>query len=65
MYTEFFLQGDEEKQLGLSPQEMMDREKAFIPDLQIQFLENITLPVYKWVTGHSILNLYVLSHINH
>ena len=27
----------------------MDRDKAFIPELQLSFLDNIALPVYKWV----------------
>merc|ERR1739838_1158319 len=33
VYTEFFTQGD--------------REKAFVPSLQIQFTDHIVLPVYK------------------
>ncbi|KAF0309756.1 cGMP-dependent 3',5'-cyclic phosphodiesterase [Amphibalanus amphitrite] len=46
VYREFFSQGDMEKQMGNDPSEMMDRERAFIPKLQIQFLDDIALPVY-------------------
>ncbi|XP_048778006.1 cGMP-dependent 3',5'-cyclic phosphodiesterase-like isoform X8 [Ostrea edulis] len=47
IYREFFSQGDMEKSLGQKPSEMMDRERARIPDLQIGFLDHIALPVYK------------------
>ncbi|KAK7503866.1 hypothetical protein BaRGS_00004989, partial [Batillaria attramentaria] len=47
IYQEFFSQGDLEKALGESPLEMMDRERACVPDLQISFLDNIAIPVYK------------------
>lgn len=47
IYREFFSQGDMEKSLGQKPAEMMDRERARIPDLQIGFLDHIALPVYK------------------
>ncbi|KAJ8297685.1 hypothetical protein KUTeg_024216 [Tegillarca granosa] len=47
IYREFFSQGDMEKSLGKEPTEMMDRERARIPTLQISFLDNIALPVYK------------------
>ncbi|XP_076446351.1 cGMP-dependent 3',5'-cyclic phosphodiesterase-like [Babylonia areolata] len=46
IYQEFFSQGDLEKALGESPLEMMDRERACVPDLQISFLDNIAIPVY-------------------
>lgn len=36
VYKEFFSQGDLEKAMGHSPSEMMDRERACIPQLQIQ-----------------------------
>lgn len=29
--------------------EMMDREKAYIPELQICFMEHIAMPIYKCV----------------
>jgi hypothetical protein len=32
--------------MGSSPVESMDRDKAYIPSLQIQFLDNIVIPVY-------------------
>ena len=47
VYTEFFTQGDLEKAMGNKPVESMDREKAFVPSLQIQFTDHIVLPVYK------------------
>ncbi|XP_069130553.1 uncharacterized protein [Argopecten irradians] len=47
IYKEFFSQGDLEKSMGREPIEMMDRERARIPDLQIGFLDHIALPVYK------------------
>lgn len=47
IYNEFFSQGDLEKSLGRTPADMMDREKARIPDLQIGFLDHIALPVYR------------------
>ena len=49
IYKEFFTQGDLEKAMGNLPLVMMDRDKAFIPELQLSFLDNIALPVYKWV----------------
>ena len=55
MYKEFFTQGDLEKKMGTSPIEAMDREKAHIPTLQIQFLENVVIPCYEYVFLISIL----------
>ncbi|XP_033349474.1 cGMP-dependent 3',5'-cyclic phosphodiesterase-like isoform X1 [Bombus vosnesenskii] len=46
IYDEFFSQGDLEKSMGSSPIEMMDRERASIPDLQVQFITNIVLPLF-------------------
>lgn len=36
--------------MGNRPSEMMDREKAYIPELQISFMEHIAMPIYKSVT---------------
>ncbi|XP_022254452.1 cGMP-dependent 3',5'-cyclic phosphodiesterase-like isoform X2 [Limulus polyphemus] len=47
VYSEFFSQGDLEKAMGNSPSEMMDREKACVPQLQIAFLQTIVQPVYE------------------
>uniref|UniRef100_A0A8C4VLT2 Phosphodiesterase n=1 Tax=Gopherus evgoodei TaxID=1825980 RepID=A0A8C4VLT2_9SAUR len=47
IYKEFFSQGDLEKAMGNRPMEMMDREKAYIPELQISFMEHIAMPIYK------------------
>lgn len=47
VYTEFFTQGDLEKAMGNKPTESMDRERACIPSLQIQFIDHIVVPVYK------------------
>ncbi|KAK9309930.1 hypothetical protein QLX08_000567 [Tetragonisca angustula] len=46
IYDEFFSQGDLEKSMGSSPIEMMDRERASIPDLQVQFITDIVLPLF-------------------
>jgi len=47
VYTEFFTQGDLEKAMGNKPVESMDRERACIPSLQIQFIDHIVVPVYR------------------
>ena len=47
VYTEFFTQGDLEKALGNTPIEMMDRNKAFVPDQQLGFIHGIVGPAYK------------------
>ena len=49
IYSEFFSQGDLEKALGVTPSEMMDRDRAFIPEQQLSFIDNIAEPVYKYV----------------
>ncbi|XP_011498847.1 PREDICTED: cGMP-dependent 3',5'-cyclic phosphodiesterase-like [Ceratosolen solmsi marchali] len=46
IYDEFFSQGDLEKSMGTAPIEMMDRERASIPDLQVQFITNLVLPLF-------------------
>lgn len=40
-----------EKGIGRDPLEMMDRDKAVIPDLQVGFLDSVALPVYRYTTG--------------
>ena len=57
VYDEFFTQGDLEKAVGNKPVESMDREKAFIPTLQIQFLDHIVIPVYR------LVNVWLLVEI--
>ncbi|CAI5445895.1 unnamed protein product [Caenorhabditis angaria] len=47
IYKEFFAQGDLEAEIGVTPLEMMDREKAFVPQVQLEFLDSIGLPVFK------------------
>ena len=49
IYSEFFSQGDLEKALGVTPSEMMDRDRAFVPEQQVSFLDHIAGPVYKYV----------------
>ncbi|KAL0881167.1 hypothetical protein ABMA27_002280 [Loxostege sticticalis] len=44
--TEFFKQGDVEKSRGDLPPIIMDREKCFIPDLEIQFLSTTCVPLF-------------------
>ena len=38
-----------EKSLGYAPKEMMDRQKASIPKLQVEFVSKVALPAYQWV----------------
>ena len=38
----------QEKVMGWTPMEMMDRDRACIPKLQIGFLDGIALPVYRY-----------------
>ena len=38
----------QEKSLGYIPIQMMDREKASIPQLQYGFLDNIAYPIYEY-----------------
>lgn len=47
VYTEFFTQGDLEKQMGMSPNLMFDRKKANVPALQIEFLDTVVKPTYE------------------
>ncbi|XP_072939008.1 cGMP-dependent 3',5'-cyclic phosphodiesterase-like [Epargyreus clarus] len=44
--TEFFKQGELEKSRGELPPIIMDRDKCFIPDLEIQFLNMTCLPLF-------------------
>uniref|UniRef100_A0A336L6K6 Phosphodiesterase n=1 Tax=Culicoides sonorensis TaxID=179676 RepID=A0A336L6K6_CULSO len=47
VYAEFFAQGDLEKQMGLRPEIMNDRQKACIPRLQIEFLDSVITPTFE------------------
>lgn len=47
IFEEFFRQGDLEREIGEEPMEMMDRDKASIPVLQIQFLEDVCLAPFQ------------------
>jgi len=51
IYQEFFSQGDLEKALGHDVTEMMDRERAYIPELQLGFLDHIALPVFRMLVN--------------
>ncbi|KAK6017424.1 3'5'-cyclic nucleotide phosphodiesterase, partial [Ostertagia ostertagi] len=46
IYREFFSQGDLEKQMGASPMEMMDRDRAAVPKIQLDFMDTVALPVF-------------------
>ncbi|KAL9969158.1 hypothetical protein ACROYT_G021335 [Oculina patagonica] len=47
VFEEFYQQGDEEKQMGLSPLPMMDRtRKHELPQNQVAFLKGIVKPCY-------------------
>ena len=44
----------------------MDRERAYIPRLQIEFIDLITLPVYRKVPSvHYGIVPYISSHVSH
>jgi cGMP-dependent 3',5'-cyclic phosphodiesterase len=47
VYSEFFTQGDLERQMGMSPNLMFDRKKANVPALQIEFLDKVIKPTYE------------------
>lgn len=64
IYKEFFTQGDLEKAMGNNPLVMMDREKAFIPELQLSFLDNIALPVYESVFIIILIIVYILDYLD-
>ncbi|PAV77202.1 hypothetical protein WR25_11653 [Diploscapter pachys] len=50
IYREFFSQGDLERQMGASPVAMMDREKACVPQIQLNFMDTIAVPVFEMVS---------------
>nr|CAB3264733.1 cAMP and cAMP-inhibited cGMP 3',5'-cyclic phosphodiesterase 10A [Phallusia mammillata] len=47
IYKEFFSQGDMEKRMGNNPEIIHDRERACVPQLQINFMLHIAQPVYR------------------
>ena len=69
VYSEFFTQGDLEKAMGNKPLESMDREKAFIPGDQIQFIDHIVLPVYRMLrdidTSTEVVHKAVIRNKNY
>jgi len=68
IYKEFFKQGDLEKALGREPTEMMDRERACIPDLQIGFLDAIVIPLFQMIAklfSHSVQIKEIFESIEH
>jgi cGMP-dependent 3',5'-cyclic phosphodiesterase len=50
IYKEFFSQGDLEKQMGNRPIEMMDRERACVPKIQLEFMDTVALPVFDFLS---------------
>uniref|UniRef100_A0AC34F6I7 Phosphodiesterase n=1 Tax=Panagrolaimus sp. ES5 TaxID=591445 RepID=A0AC34F6I7_9BILA len=50
IYKEFFSQGDLEKQMGNRPIEMMDRERACVPKIQLEFMDTVALPVFRYIS---------------
>jgi cGMP-dependent 3',5'-cyclic phosphodiesterase len=50
IYKEFFSQGDLEKQMGNRPIEMMDRERACVPKIQLEFMDTVALPVFHYIS---------------
>ncbi|VDM08026.1 unnamed protein product [Wuchereria bancrofti] len=53
IYKEFFSQGDLEKQMGNRPLEMMDRDRACVPKLQLEFMDTIAVPVFEQLLPES------------
>ncbi|XP_035704560.1 probable 3',5'-cyclic phosphodiesterase pde-2 [Folsomia candida] len=49
--SEFFDQGDTEKEVGMTPMPMMDRTVAYIPEVEFKFLCAIVVPVYTELAG--------------
>ncbi|XP_067142377.1 cAMP and cAMP-inhibited cGMP 3',5'-cyclic phosphodiesterase 10A-like [Centruroides vittatus] len=48
IYAEFYNQGDKEKEIGIHPNSMMDRDSQDrIPEDQIKFLKYICIPIYE------------------
>ena len=47
----------QEKHMGITPSEMMDRDRACIPKLQIDFLDAIALPVYRQLHFNVVMQL--------
>uniref|UniRef100_A0A183D9E3 PDEase domain-containing protein n=1 Tax=Gongylonema pulchrum TaxID=637853 RepID=A0A183D9E3_9BILA len=39
-----------EKQMGNRPLEMMDRDRACVPKLQLEFMDTIALPVFEYLS---------------
>uniref|UniRef100_A0A1I8IRH7 Phosphodiesterase n=1 Tax=Macrostomum lignano TaxID=282301 RepID=A0A1I8IRH7_9PLAT len=69
IYQEFFSLGDKEKSLGKQPAEGMDRDKADIPQLQVNFLNIIAAPVYKamvkvWPAQCSVLTSQIDRNVS-
>uniref|UniRef100_A0A0K0CZ26 Phosphodiesterase n=1 Tax=Angiostrongylus cantonensis TaxID=6313 RepID=A0A0K0CZ26_ANGCA len=50
IYREFFSQGDLEKQMGANPIEMMDRDRAAVPKIQLDFMDTVAIPVFEMVS---------------
>ena len=48
----------QEKAEGLTPNEMMDRDRAYIPQLQVQFIDSVALPVYRYVLNNNIIDRF-------
>ncbi|VDP71058.1 unnamed protein product [Echinostoma caproni] len=47
LYDEFFNQGHAERALGHEPAASMDPRKAFIPVLQVSFLDSVVIPCFR------------------
>ena len=47
--SEFFSQGDKEKELGMKPSPLCDRETTVIPNSQMGFIDFIIFPFYSTI----------------
>lgn len=51
VYSEFFAQGDMEREKGLTPNTMMDRQRACVPQLQFEFIDTCARPTFAVLAG--------------
>lgn len=53
--------------MGRNPMDMMDREKAYIPALQLGFLDGIAIPVFQYALSADgagvVISLFSLQTI--
>lgn len=58
---EFFSQGDKEKELGMPPSPMCDRDNTNIPSMQVNFIDFVIAPLYTTVFQLFLTSLIELA----